>query len=112
MEQAAMDQTIADCISCFHENYAQQINLDMLADRFSISKQGLIAKFKRQTGKTPMEYLAQVRIARSKALLKDTQLSVSEISRLCGFENVYYFSNFFKRFTGTSPSGYRKFINL
>lgn len=111
-DHSANDKIVSGCIAYFNENYPQQITLDMLAERFSISKQGLISKFKRHTQKTPMEYLAAIRITRSKTLLKDTHLSVSEIAGLCGFENVYYFSNFFKRFTGTSPSEYRKFMDL
>jgi transcriptional regulator GlxA family with amidase domain len=84
----------------------------MLAEKFSISKQGLIRKFKKVTHKTPMEYLAYTRIDQSKLLLRDTSLSVSEIAGKCGFENVYYFSNCFKGATGLSPTAYRSLLDL
>lgn len=106
------DRIVSECIAYFHENYQRQLPLDMLAKQFSISKQSLISKFKKHTQKTPMEYLAAIRITQSKTLLKDTRLSVSEIAGLCGFETVYYFSNFFKQNTGISPSAYRKAMNL
>ena len=106
------DPIVAGCISYFSRHCADRITLDLLAERFSISKQGLIRKFKKVTRRTPMEYLAYIRIDRSKLLLRDTSLSVSQIAEKCGFENVYYFSNFFKRAVGLSPSGYRKLTDL
>jgi two-component system response regulator YesN len=41
-------------------------------------------------------------------LLSQTDLSVKRISEICGFENQYYFSNFFKRRVGCAPSIYRE----
>lgn len=109
---APTDPIVSGCIAYFSRHCAEHISLEQLADLFSISKQGLIRKFKQRTRKTPMEYLNFTRINQSKLLLRDTSLSVSEIAAKCGFENVYYFSNFFKRSTGLSPSAYRKLIDL
>lgn len=106
------DPIVSDCIAYFSGHCAEHISLDILADRFSISKQALIQKFKKATRKTPMEYLTYIRIDRSKLLLRDTALSVGEIASQCGFENVYYFSNVFKRATGMTPTGYRRFTDL
>lgn len=106
------DPTVSACISYFRQNVSERITLDLLCSRFSLTKQGLIKKFRKHTGKTPMEYLAQIRLSHGKTLLKDTGLPVSEIAEACGFENVYYFSNFFKSKTGLSPSSYRASLNL
>lgn len=106
------DPIVAGCIRIFRQRYASQISLDELAKQFSISKQGLIQKFRRITQKTPMEYLSNIRLTQSKQLLRDTDLPVGEIAQRCGFENVYYFSNFFKRLSGVRPSDYRKLNDL
>lgn len=106
------DPIVAGCIRIFRQRYASQLSLDELAKRFSISKQGLIQKFRRATQKTPMEFLASIRLTHGKQLLRDTTLPVGEIAHRCGFENVYYFSNFFKRLTGVRPSDYRKLNDL
>ena len=106
------DPIVAGCIRIFEQRYSAHIALEELAQQFSISKQGLIQKFRRLTDKTPMEYLAAVRLARSKQLLRDTILPIGEVAQRCGFENVYYFSNFFKRMTGVRPSVYRKLNDL
>ena len=106
------DPTVAGCIRVFEQCYAERITLDDLAQRFSLSKQGLIQKFRRITGKTPMEYLTAIRLTNAKQLLRDTSLPIGEVALRCGFENVYYFSNFFKRMTGVRPSAYRKLNDL
>lgn len=108
----ATDPMVADCIAYFHRHYSQHICLDTLVQKYAISKQGLIQKFRKSVQKTPMEYLSMLRVNQSKLLLRDTALSVSQIAEACGFENVYYFSNCFKRHTGASPSAYRKLLDL
>ena len=102
------DPIVSACIAYFNRHIDEHIDLEMLSKKFSISKQGLIRKFKSRTHKTPMEYLFMLRVNQSKLLLRDGSLSVSEIATKCGFENVYYFSNCFKRSEGISPSAYRK----
>lgn len=111
-EASVSDPIVAGCLRIFGQRFASRLSLEELANRYSITKQGLIQKFRRVTGKTPMEHLAAIRLAHSKQLLRDTILPVGEIARRCGFENVYYFSNFFKRMTGVRPSDYRKLNDL
>lgn len=110
--RAVTDKTLLECIDFINKNYHEQITLGMLAERFSISKQGLILKFKKNLQRTPMEYLSSLRLLKSKALLKDTDCSVTEIAERCGFESVQYFSIFFKNKTGISPAEYRKSMRI
>ena len=105
------DPIVSACISFFSQHCAEHITLEMLSERFSISKQGLIKRFKKSTRKTPIEYLIFTRINLGKLLLKDTTLSIGEIAEKCGFENMYYFSNCFKSITKVSPSAYRRSNN-
>ena len=109
---SASDPTVSACILYFRKNMNTAVTLDMLADKFFVSKQWLIAKFRRVTGKTPMEYLTEIRLGYAKNLLSDTDLPIGEIATSCGFENVYYFSNTFKKRLGISPSEYRKNFRL
>lgn len=95
-----------------NRNYALPLTLEELAKVVNMSKQGLISAFKRSIGKTPIEYLNLVRLQNSKELLKNTDNSVGEIAELCGFSNVYYFSNIFKKHIGISPNTFRKNMRL
>ena len=65
--------------------------------------------FKRETGKTPVQFLTDQRVAQAKRLLKDPkQFSVEVIARSCGFADALYFSTCFKKHVGVSPLAYRK----
>ena len=53
-------------------------------------------------------YQNQKRLERAKKLLKDPNLKVYEIASMVGYVNQYYFSVWFKRGTGCTPSEYRE----
>jgi transcriptional regulator GlxA family with amidase domain len=63
--------------------------------------------FKQVTGLSPNQYYLNLRLNKAKALLVNTDLSIVEISNLTGFENLFYFSNYFKKKNGVSPILYR-----
>lgn len=102
------DEAVSRCITYINECFMNIVSLEELAEREALSKQTLIRKFKDCTGMTPMQYLAAVRLNESKILLRDTDLTVGSIAQNCGFENVYYFSNSFRKHTGLTPTQYRK----
>ncbi|GEM_PF-1268184 len=99
-------------VEYLEKNYHKKLNLSNIAQEFGLTKQGLIYKFKKQTGKTPIQYLNDIRINESKQLLKNTDNPVSSIAENCGFSDLYYFSSIFKKSTGMSPSQFRKIYLL
>jgi len=65
--------------------------------------------FKKETGKTPLEYLTEIRINNAKQLLADNKhISIGAVAQSCGFSDSLYFSTCFKKHTGLSPLAYRK----
>lgn len=63
--------------------------------------------FKRVTGRTFTNFLSRVRIERSKNLLINPQLRVSEIAYEVGFQSLTHFNRVFQRILGQSPTEYR-----
>lgn len=63
--------------------------------------------FMQKTGKTFRETLNEIRITKAKKLLTETEMSVKEISSLCGFTHQQYFSRVFKQKTNLTPNEYR-----
>ncbi|MFQ8730023.1 MAG: helix-turn-helix domain-containing protein [Enterocloster bolteae] len=55
-----------------------------------------------------MDYLNSYRIEHAKTKLKDSNLSVNEISYSVGFQDARYFSKLFKKYVGITPKDYRK----
>ena len=96
---------IADYLS---ENCERPVSLDELCTEFYLSKSYICRIFKEVTGYTVSEYTNIHRIRKAKRYLEETDLSISELSHLLGFESVTYFERMFKRYTSLSPLKYRK----
>ncbi|MFT3793435.1 helix-turn-helix domain-containing protein [Flavobacterium sp.] len=78
------------------------------ADRLSITLKHLNRICNEILGKTATEVIAERVVLEIKRMLADRQLSVNEIADALGFEDYSYFSRFFKKQTGTSPTDFRK----
>lgn len=96
-----IDRLIADNI----EN--PDFNVDSIARGMYMSRTVLYSKFKAITGTTIAAYINDYRLRRARTMLRDTSLSISEISEKLGFSSQRYFSTFFKDRTGTTPTSYR-----
>ena len=86
-------------------NYADNIDLDNIADEAYFSKFHFIRLFKKIYGKTPHQYLIVVRIEKAMQLLRTNQ-PVSDVCYAVGFESLSSFSGLFKRIVGVTPSAY------
>ncbi len=89
-------------------NYSTYITVKDIADKLNISISHLHRIFSVKFGFSPGKYINKLRIDRACFLLKNTTLSIADISNSIGFENQLYFSNVFKKYKSISPSGYRK----
>ena len=77
------------------------------ADRLAIHVNHLNKVLKENTGRTTTELIGGRIIQEAKVLLKETDWNVSEIAYCLGFDELAYFSNFFKRQTSISPVAFR-----
>ncbi len=102
---------INDVINYLHKNYTEEFSLEEIASSVNYSPFHFIRIFKVATGKTPFEYLLDIKIKKAKEMLKNSTKSVTEICFSSGFNNRSHFSVVFKRKTGHSPSQYRKIVN-
>lgn len=90
------------------KNYGQDITLKSLSKDFAISEGYLSRKFKAVSGLGVNQYITYVRISHAEKLLKDSDLSVTEIAEKCGFCGSTYFSSVFRKVKGVPPLTYRK----
>ena len=73
-----------------------------------MSESHLSRKFKAHTGIGINEYITYVRITNAEKLLRETELSVTEVADQCGYSDSNYFSTVFKRIKGITPQKCRK----
>jgi AraC-like DNA-binding protein len=86
-------------------NYADNLDIDNIADEAYFSKFHFIRLFKKIYRKTPHQYLTNVRIEKAMQLLR-TDVPVSEVCYSIGFESLSSFSGLFKRIVGLPPYDY------
>lgn len=91
-------------------NYAEKFSSRIIERKYSCNFDYINRIFKKETGQTIFAYLTRVRITQAKILLTSGNLAVKNIATQVGYEDIYYFSNAFKKETGLSPTNYRKMI--
>ena len=92
-------------ISWTEDNFTERISLGDIATHFGYSTHYFCKKFKNLTGITYLTYLNHLRIHRACNYLKKGY-SVSQTCDACGFEDLSYFVQLFKKITGTTPKKY------
>ncbi len=91
-----------------NEHLAEDLSIAAIADELAISQYYFSRMFKQSTGVSPYQYVMRQRIERAKYLLRMTPLSVAAIAEHVGFSSQNQLTIQFRKFIGTTPSGYRK----
>ena len=91
-----------------NDNYMDEIRLAQLADIAGMSPSAFSRFFKMHTGRNLSDYIIDIRLGFAARMLVDTNMSISEISFDCGFNNLSNFNRIFKRKKGCSPSEFRE----
>lgn len=90
------------------QNYSNKISIDIIAKQAAISKRNFIRRFKKATNQTPIKFIQQIKIEAAKQQLEKTNKTVNEILYSIGYNDNKSFRNLFKKFTGLTPTDYRK----
>ena len=85
------------------QQLSQPCDLQQMARQLGISYSSFRFAFKRQTGYSPREYHNLMRLNRSKDLLQNGHLTISETADQLGYSSVHYFSRAFKKSFGLAP---------
>jgi len=90
------------------EHYQTNISISDICNSIYLSPYHFKRIFKEFTGRTPHQYLMDIRLEKAKELLIREKMPIEDIARQCGFVNAGHFAVAFKRGTKMSPSEYRK----
>jgi len=101
------DEDIIQIQIWLQDNYYRTILFPQLAERFGMSTRTLNRRFKNALGKTPLEYLQEIRINTARDLLKTSNLSIGDIADRIGYQDTSYFAGLFKKHWATTPQAYR-----
>ncbi|MCG3088415.1 helix-turn-helix domain-containing protein [Sporosarcina cyprini] len=109
IQTQTQEQSLVERVQALIEaNYWNaQWSLTACADALRLNKSTLSRRFSAESGELFRDVLHQVRIREAKRLLKETDLSLEEISVLTGYSNQSYFTMKFKQLEGRTPSSYQ-----
>lgn len=99
-------------IDYIQEHYSEQVTLNEVAENIYVSTFYISRMFKKELGKSFVDYLNDVRIEKSKELLKDIKYKTYEVAEIVGISDPHYFSKLFKKYSGMTPSEYRESLTL
>jgi AraC-like DNA-binding protein len=88
-------------------HYAAALDLGQIARVAGVSKFHFARSFEAAYGLTPTRYLSRRRVERAQDLLRNANLTVTEVCLLVGFTSLGSFSSLFTRLTGETPTAYR-----
>jgi len=102
-----MDARVEIIIYVMRQGLADQLSVGILSKQVNLSPARLQQLFKRETGRSPVQYLRSLRMQKAEQLLRSSFLSIKEIASRSGAGDVSHFARDFKKYFGLTPSGYR-----
>ncbi|AZN39215.1 helix-turn-helix domain-containing protein [Paenibacillus albus] len=106
-EARSLSHKLQKAILFIHTHYRDDISIDAVADAVEISASYLYQLFKRELGRTFLDYLTEHRIHQAKRILRHGDTKMTEVATLVGYRSPQHFSQVFKKLTGTLPHQYR-----
>jgi AraC-like DNA-binding protein len=84
------------------------VSLEVLAAECGLSVGHFVRLFRHTVGEPPHRWMLRQRVERAKSLLRDSQLSLSEVALACGFCDQSHLTRCFKDMIGASPGAWRR----
>lgn len=105
--QGQQAETLQKIRSFLVEQAERQITMEDVGKAVRLSGGYASQLFKTWTGMTPLQFHRRIQMERADALLRDSELSVTQVAERLGFENIHAFSRAYKRQKGSSPQQWR-----
>ena len=106
--QNSQSDLLQQIISYMNEKVTEPITIEEICHKFFMSRSSLQSLFKVYLHSSPKSYLLNIKLQKSKELIRENQYTISEIADMLGFSSIHYFSRLFKKYFDISPSEYAK----
>lgn len=108
MRRISDNYAVARAQQYIEQHFGEAVTVGVLAELGHMSESGFNRIFKKEINKTPIKYLKEIRVEKSKTLLRRMEIPMTEIAERCGFGSSAHFAAEFKRITEVTPSKYRE----
>lgn len=102
---------LSEVVNFLHAHLQEGITLNRLSQEFRYSPNYIQSLFTRAMGRTPQQYLQQIRLEQARILLSEQRLPLSDIALACGFCSQSYFSACFRKAYGITPGQWQQRTN-
>lgn len=99
---------IMKVIYFMNEHFSEKLSIADMAKEAGLSRFHFCRIFRKYTGMSPKKFLCRLRLERAKILLRDSERTVSDVAADVGFEDISNFIRYFKKYTGYTPTVYKK----
>ena len=107
-----LSQTTSQAIDYMYQNVYKKLTLDEIALFVNMSSTQFRMQFKREIGRSVIDYFNDIKIEQAKILIREDLYSLGEIALKLDYCSESYFSRQFKQKTGMTPSEYSRLVNL
>ena len=104
--QHFQDELLEGILTYIYEKVSSPISIEELCTKFSVSRSSLQTLFKNNLNTSPKKYINDLKLSKSKQLIKENKYTISEIAFMLGFNSIHYFSRAFTQHYEISPSEY------
>lgn len=109
--QVRPSMALRDLFAWIANNLAEDLRVEILADKCNMSLRNFVRQFPREVGSTPAKYVESVRVESARQMLEQSACSLDEVAATCGFGSADSMRRSFLRTLGVSPNQYRKSFN-
>lgn len=95
-------------VNWMQTNYMNPVSISALAGELNLDRSYFSTLFRRQTGRSPQQYLTELRLEKARTLLLEYGYRPGEAAQAVGYADIFSFSRMFKRRYGVSPSALRR----
>ena len=110
MQQTYENELLNDILLYIDNNIYEKISVSTLCEHFCISTSMLHSLFRKNMNNTAKNYINELKLSKSKELIRNSTHTLSEISEMLGFSSIHYFSKKFKSYFNISPTEHSKSI--
>lgn len=106
--EATARNKIQLAIRYIQEHFSENITVNDLAERYNMSPNYFSSMFKKETNRSPVNFITELRMKKAMELLEHSTMSVVDIAKKVGYDEGQYFFRVFKKHTGMTPLNYRE----
>lgn len=109
-QQHFQDEILEGILAYINKMICSPITIEELCSKFAISRSSLQTLFKNNLNTSPKKYINDLKLSKSKELIKENKYTISEIAFMLGFNSIHYFSRAFTQHYEISPSEYAQTV--